>query len=281
MFVNIDCMPSGRLSRHLTTSGPRWAYEGRYLPNRVGLALLLALPSESMQAVLHDLSSEDEAADPLLAPIDPMQEIWAAGVTYVRSREARKSESNVADVYDRVYEAERPELFLKCVGWRVAGPGAKVRIRKDSKWNVPEPELVLVLNRFGEIVGYTAGNDMSSRDIEGENPLYLPQAKIYDGSCAIGPAIMLAEADELVDVTIAMAVHRDERETFSGTSSTSQMKRSFDELSRYLRAEYEVPQGAMLLTGTGIVPPDEFSLAIGDRIRIDVGGLELQNTVAG
>ncbi len=274
-------MPSGRLTRHATSSGPRWAYEGRYLPSRVGLALLLTLPSDSMGAILVDLASDEDANEPLLAPIDPMQEVWASGVTYVRSREARKAESHVADVYQRVYDAERPELFLKSIGWRVVGTNGEVRVRKDSAWNVPEPELVVVFNRFGEIVGYTAGNDVSSRDIEGENPLYLPQAKIYNGSCSVGPAIVLAEAAELGDITIGLAILRDDNEIFSGTTSTSQMKRPFPELARYLLSEYEAPQGVLLMTGTGIVPPDDFSLAIGDRIRINVGPLSLVNTVGG
>ena len=274
-------MPSGRLSRHATPSGPRWAYEGRYLPIRVGLALLLTLPSESMSAILTDLASDEDANEPLLAPIDPMQEVWASGVTYQRSREARKAESHVADVYERVYDAERPELFLKCIGWRAVGTEGSVRIRKDSQWNVPEPELVLVINRFGEIVGYTAGNDVSSRDIEGENPLYLPQAKIYDGSCSVGPAIVLAQADELGDITIGLGIKRNDNEIFSGTTSTSQMRRRFPDLARYLLTEYEAPQGVLLMTGTGIVPPDDFSLAIGDRIRINVGPLSLINMVAG
>jgi len=234
-----------------------------------------------MSAILGDLASDEEANDPLLAPIDPMQEVWAAGVTYVRSREARKAESHVADIYERVYDAERPELFLKSIGWRVVGTNGVVRIRKDSAWNVPEPELVLVINCFGEIVGYTAGNDVSSRDIEGENPLYLPQAKIYDGSCSVGPAIVLAEADELGDVTIGLAIMRNDSELVAGTTSTSQLKRKFPEVVRYLLSEYAVPQGVLLLTGTGIVPPDDFSLAIGDRIRINVGPLSLINTVAG
>jgi 2-dehydro-3-deoxy-D-arabinonate dehydratase len=207
--------------------------------------------------------------------------VWASGVTYLRSREARKSESSVADVYERVYEAERPELFLKSIGWRVAGSGERVRIRKDSKWNVPEPELVLVINHGGEIVGYTAGNDMSSRDIEGQNPLYLPQAKIYDGSCALGPAIVLCSSGELSDVTIGLTIERNDAQIFSGAIRTSQMKRGFDELARYLSAEYRLPQGALLMTGTGIVPPDDFTLSVGDRIRVNVGTLSLQNTVAG
>ena len=274
-------MPNGRLSRHATSAGARWAFDGRYLPNRIGLALLLALPSESMRAILRDLAGEEDAREPLLAPIDPIQEVWAGGVTYLRSREARKAESHVADVYERVYDAERPELFLKSIGWRVVGSGGTVRVRKDAAWNVPEPELVLVVNRFGEIVGYSAGNDMSSRDIEGENPLYLPQAKIYDGSCALGPDIVLTDADELADVPIALTIQRDDADVFAGSVTTAAMKRSFEELARYLRAEYDLPQGALLMTGTGIVPPDDFSLAIGDRIRIDVGPLILQNTVGG
>ncbi|HEY1727523.1 MAG TPA: fumarylacetoacetate hydrolase family protein [Candidatus Baltobacteraceae bacterium] len=234
-----------------------------------------------MGAILGELAVDEEANEPLLAPIDPMQEVWASGVTYVRSREARKAESNVADIYERVYDAERPELFLKCIGWRAVGTNGTVRIRKDSTWSVPEPELVLVINRFGEIVGYTAGNDVSSRNIEGENPLYLPQAKVYDGSCSVGPAIVLAQADELGDVTIGLGIKRNDNEIFSGTASTSQMKRAFPDLARYLLSEYEVPQGVLLMTGTGIVPPDDFSLAIGDRVRVNVGPLSLVNTVAG
>jgi 2-dehydro-3-deoxy-D-arabinonate dehydratase len=274
-------MPAGRLSRHATSSGPRWTYNGRLLPSGIGLAALLALPAENIPAALEKIavSQEEEPSDPLLAPIDPMQEVWASGVTYLRSREARKSESSVADIYERVYEAERPELFLKSIGWRVAGNGERVRIRKDSKWNVPEPELVLVVNHAGEIIGYTAGNDMSSRDIEGANPLYLPQAKIYDGSCALGPAIVLASPTELSDVAIALTIERNEAEVFSGAIRTSQMKRRFSELARYLCAEYRLPHGAFLMTGTGIVPPDDFTLAVGDRVRINVGPLSLQNPV--
>jgi 2-dehydro-3-deoxy-D-arabinonate dehydratase len=234
-----------------------------------------------MSAILGDLTSDEEARDPLLPPVDPMQEVWATGVTYVRSREARKLESQAANVYELVYDAERPEIFFKSIGWRVVGTDGTVRIRKDSAWNVPEPELVLVINRFGEIVGYSAGNDMSSRDIEGANPLYLPQAKVYDGSCSVGPSIVLADADDLGDITIALSVQRDDNEIFSGTANTSQMKRAFADLARYLLTEYQAPQGTLLMTGTGVVPPDDFSLAVGDRIRINVGPLSLQNTVGG
>jgi 2-dehydro-3-deoxy-D-arabinonate dehydratase len=234
-----------------------------------------------MRSILGDLAGEQEAHDPLLAPVDPMQEVWASGVTYVRSREARKVESKTADIYSRVYDAERPEIFFKSIGWRVVGHGANVRIRKDAKWNVPEPELVLVINCFSEVVGYSGGNDMSSRDIEGENPLYLPQAKVYDGSCAVGPGILLADAAELADVAIAMRVSRNGNDAFLGRTSTAQMKRSFEELVRCLLAEYAVPAGALLMTGTGLVPPDDFSLAIGDEISISVGTLALKNTVSG
>lgn len=274
-------MPSGRLTRHATPSGPRWAFDGRYLPGGISLSLLLALSSESLRAILPDLAGDEDASHPLLAPIDPMQEVWASGVTYVRSREARESESTVADVYARVYDAERPELFFKSIGWRVVGPGGTVRIRKDARWNVPEPELVLVINRFGDIVGYAAGNDMSSRDIEGENPLYLPQAKIYDGSCALGPAILLAEAGELRDVTVGLNVRRGDNDVFVGATTTARMKRGLEELARCLSAEYQLPAGVLLMTGTGIVPPDDFSLAVGDSVLIAVGPLTLQTTVAG
>ncbi|MGH7662434.1 MAG: fumarylacetoacetate hydrolase family protein [Vulcanimicrobiaceae bacterium] len=274
-------MPSGRLTRHLTSSGARWAFDGRYLPSGIGLSLLLALSFESMRAILPELAGDEDASDPPLPPLDPMQEVWASGVTYVRSREARKAESKAGDVYALVYDAERPELFFKSIGWRVIGPGGSVRIRKDARWNVPEPELVLVVNRFGAIVGYTAGNDMSSRDIEGENPLYLPQAKIYDGSCALGPAILLAQADELRDVTIGLRVRREDNDVFVGTTSTAQMKRGFDDLAVCLSSEYELPAGVLLMTGTGVVPPDDFSLSIGDGVLITVGPLSLQNDVAG
>ena len=272
-------MARNRLSRHATPAGARWAYEGRYLEDGIDLSLLLALSAEKMHAVLGALPAGERANKRVLAPVDPMQEIWASGVTYLRSRDARKVESNVGDIYERVYLAERPELFMKSIGWRVVADGSAVRIRRDSKWNVPEPELVLVINRFGEIVGFSAGNDVSSRDIEGENPLYLPQAKVYDGSCALGPALVLCDPGELRDLAIALAIDRDGNEVFSGTVRTSQMKRSFDELARYLHAEYALPHGVLLMTGTGIVPPDEFTLAVGDRIRINVGTLTLVNAV--
>jgi 2-dehydro-3-deoxy-D-arabinonate dehydratase len=201
-------------------------------------------------------------------------------VTYLRSREAREAESSMKDVYTRVYEAERPELFFKSVGWRVVGAGAPIRIRRDSRWNVPEPELALVVNAGGEIVGYTIGNDVSSRDIEGENPLYLPQAKVYDGSCAVGPGIVLCDPAGLRELTIQMVVERGARKVFQGETRTSQLKRTPEELVGYLRKELSFPRGAFLLTGTGIIPPGEFSLERGDLVRITIGQMTLENRVA-
>lgn len=219
----------------------------------------------------------EETIGEAMPPIEPTQEVWASGVTYLRSRVEREAESTVADVYAKVYEAERPEIFFKAIGWRVSGPWDKIRIRKDSDWNVPEPELTLVINRFGEIVGYTAGNDVSSRSIEGENPLYLPQAKCYDGSCALGPGIVLGEPG---DTAINLSIHRDGKEVFSGDANTSQMKRRFAELAEYLTKEMSFPFGAFLMTGTGIVPGDGFTLQVDDVVRVTVGELVLENVVA-
>ncbi|NIM74733.1 MAG: fumarylacetoacetate hydrolase, partial [Gammaproteobacteria bacterium] len=215
----------------------------------------------------------------LLAPVDAAQEVWAAGVTYLRSREARVEESQSKDLYEKVYEADRVEVFFKAIGWRVAGHGEAVRIRRDSRWNVPEPELTLVLNGAGDIVGYCAGNDMSSRDIEGENALYLPQAKIYDGSCALGPGILLADPDSLVDLPIRMSIRRGGAVAFQGETSSAQLKRSLEEIAGWLTRELAFPDGVLLMTGTGIVPPDDFSLAVGDTVRIEVGELVLENVV--
>jgi 2-dehydro-3-deoxy-D-arabinonate dehydratase len=216
----------------------------------------------------------------LVAPVEPDQEVWAAGVTYLRSREAREAESRSATVYERVYDAPRPELFLKAVGWRVVGHGAPVRIRQDSRWNVPEPELAILVNGQGEIVGLSAGNDMSSRDIEGENPLYLPQAKIYAGSCGLGPGIEIAAADEMQNLPVTLSIQRGEGVVFQGETSTSQMKRGLQELVDYLFSELAFPHGVWLMTGTGIVPPDDFTLEVGDRVQIQVGSLSLENLVA-
>ena len=209
-----------------------------------------------------------------LAPID-QQEVWAAGVTYKRSREARERESvGAAQFYDLVYSAPRPELFFKATARRVVGPGEPVRVRRDSRWSVPEPELALVLAPDLRIVGYTVGNDMSARDIEGDNPLYLPQAKVYDGACALGPVITLAEAmPRLDDVAIHMTIGRGGKTAFEGTTSLTAMARSFADLIEWLGRENQFPEGVLLLTGTGIVPPDDFALVPGDEVAIDVTGI--------
>ncbi|HMG66147.1 MAG TPA: fumarylacetoacetate hydrolase family protein [Chitinophagaceae bacterium] len=218
----------------------------------------------------------------LEAPINK-QEVWAAGVTYLRSREARMEESKNAgggDFYAKVYDAERPELFFKAPAYRVVGHGHEVRIRKDSKWNVPEPELTLFICSEGSIEGYSIGNDMSSRDIEGENPLYLPQAKSYDGSAAIGPCLFIPESPLYPDSMIRIEIKRIKEIIFSGEISINRMKRKHTELAAYLFRETSFPHGVYLMTGTGIVPPDHFTLNAGDEIEISIDGIgSLINTV--
>lgn len=268
------------LTRHQTDSGPRWAADGHWLPRAFSLNFLLEYPAARAAEVIRGIVSDEPAAGPLLPPIEPGQEVWASGVTYLRSRDARKAESATGDIYQKVYEAPRPELFYKAAGWRVVGPEAAIRVRADSRWNVPEPELTLVINRRGEIVGFTAGNDVSSRDIEGENPLYLPQAKVYNGSCALGPGIRLAAAVELTDVPIGLKIARGGETVFEGETRTSRMKRNFEELAAYLYKELDFPRGAFLMTGTGIVPQESFSLGAGDRVWVAVGGLVLENETA-
>lgn len=211
----------------------------------------------------------------LLAPIGS-QEVWAAGVTYYRSRDARMDESRDsggATFYDRVYDADRPELFFKSTPQRVVAPGGQVRVRRDSRWSVPEPELVLVINAGGEVVGYTAGNDMSARDIEGENPLYLPQAKVYDGSCAIGPGVLFTPDPLPPTTAIRLVIRRAGQVAFEGETTTGQIKRGFDELAGWLFLESTHPVGCYLFTGTGIVPPDAFTLASGDEVAISIDGI--------
>ena len=215
------------------------------------------------------------------APIG-RQEIWAAGVTYFRSKIGRQEEAKSAgggDFYARVYEAERPEIFFKSPAYRAVGPGDKVRIRKDSTWDVPEPELTLVITSSGKIVGYTIGNDMSSRSIEGENPLYLPQAKCYDQSAAIGPCVYVTDRPLPEDTTITLEIHRDKK-VFEGKTEINQIKRRFDELVAYLYKETTFPYGCLLMTGTGIVPPNDFTLQKNDEIRITIEPIgTLINTV--
>ncbi|MFZ1140523.1 MAG: fumarylacetoacetate hydrolase family protein [Candidatus Sulfotelmatobacter sp.] len=226
-------------------------------------------------------SSFDPAT--VLAPV-VSQEVWAAGVTYYRSRNARIDESKDAgggSFYDRVYVAERPELFFKATGRRVVGPGCAVRIRSDAKWSVPEPELTLLISPAGEIVGYTIGNDMSSRDIEGENPLYLPQAKVYDGSCALGPCVLLATEPLNKTTQIQMEIARQGRAVFTGSTTLAELKRDAKELAKFLFRDNSFAQGVFLMTGTGIVPGNDFTLAKGDAIRIHIEGIgTLENYVA-
>ncbi len=218
----------------------------------------------------------------MCAPVE-RQEVWAAGVTYLRSKAARMEESEFsATAYDRVYVAERPEIFFKSLGEKVSARGEPVGIRRDAKWSVPEPELALVLNSRGEIAGYTIGNDMSSRDIEGENLLYLPQAKVYERSCALGPWIHFGASEaEARGWKIRLAIRRNGEQVFAGETSVDQIKRKFTELAEFLFRSQKFPHGAILLTGTGIVPPDSFTLNARDVVKIGISGIgTLENTVA-
>ena len=270
---------------------------------RLGLVANEATVLDLTPAGIVSLQSVLEAADPvallqqaargplprlaladviLRAPVE-RQEVWAAGVTYLRSKAARMEESDFsATAYDRVYAAERPEIFFKALAEKVVATGGNVGIRRDARWSVPEPELALVLNSRGQVVGCTIGNDMSSRDIEGENLLYLPQAKIYDRSCALGPWITLgaSEADARA-WTISIAILRGGQRVFAGETSAGQLKRSFAGLADYLFRSQSFPHGAVLLTGTGIVPPASFTLQAGDVTEITISGVGmLRNTVA-
>lgn len=214
-------------------------------------------------------------ADVTLLPPVERQEVWAAGVTYLRSKTARMEESDFsATAYDRVYDAERPEIFFKALGEKAVGPNAAVGIRGDAKWNVPEPELALVMNAHGRLVGCTIGNDMSSRDIEGENLLYLPQAKVYDRSCALGPWIVLAaDESEIRRWSISVTIERGGRTVFAGSTGVDRIRRSFGDLIGHLWRSQSFPHGVVLLTGTGVVPDESFTLAAGDRVLIDIDGI--------
>tara|TARA_Y100000994_G_scaffold248259_1_gene255575 strand:+ start:174 stop:1031 length:858 start_codon:yes stop_codon:yes gene_type:complete len=244
------------------------------MENEVPKKFLLDLKDKDLPEVaLNDVT--------LLCPIE-MQEVWAAGVTYLRSKDARMEESDFsATAYDRVYDAPRPEIFFKSLPEKVVTCGDKVGIRKDAKWNVPEPELVLIMNSNGDISGYAVGNDMSSRDIEGENLLYLPQAKVYHRSCAIGPWITVgAKEAEAREWEISLNIERAGNKVFEGKVSVNQIKRSFDELSKYMNQSQKFPFGSALLTGTGIVPDDDFTLIEGDTISIYITGIGcLKNSV--
>jgi 2-dehydro-3-deoxy-D-arabinonate dehydratase len=228
-------------------------------------------PASWLRSRLSALEKAGEAREGHTLPPIESQEVWAAGVTYRRSREARMEESEKEkDIYDRVYRAERPELFFKATAHRVIGHGGDVGIRSDSEWNVPEAELALAIGSGGRIFGYSIGNDMSSRSIEGENPLYLPQAKIYDGSCALGPCLLLTDEPLPESTPISIRVAREGRVAFEGATRLSEMKRSPSELADFLFRDNSFPNGCYLLTGTGIVPESEFTLAPGDEIAITI-----------
>ena len=241
---------------------------------------------DDLQSYLeHQIDSAEDSGDKNATPLSPVsgQEIWAAGVTYFRSRDARMAESEQAgggDFYDRVYTAERPELFYKGSARTVADPKSTVHIRADSAWNVPEPELALAIDNSGRIFGYTIGNDMSSRDIEGENPLYLPQAKIYDGSSSLGPGILICNSAIDPSTKISMEIFREGVTIFSGITTVAELKRTPKELVKYLYRHNTFPHGCFLMTGTGIVPPDNFTLQANDHIEITIESIgTLTNTV--
>lgn len=245
------------------------------------------LESDDLLARLTDLTKTDLPARPvsevkLLSPVE-RQEVWAAGVTYLRSKKARMDESEFsASAYDRVYDAERPEIFFKSLPEKTVPTGEDVGIRRDAKWNVPEPELALVINSRGGIVGYTIGNDMSSRDIEGENLLYLPQAKVYDRACAVGPFVVVGVSEEVArGWTIGVEISRNQQVVFKGETSISQIKRTFKDLAGFLCRSQTFPHGAVLFTGTGVVPNDDFTLQSKDVVKITISGIgTLVNPVA-
>ena len=272
LFRVLTADGASRLARGTIADGPQVL-----LPTELSLDAVLGGGPPLSEIASIDGAAVDATAR-IVAPVTT-QEVWAAGVTYLRSRDARVQEAIEATPYDRVYEAERPELFCKCAGWRVRGPGEPIAVRGDSAWDVPEPELTLVLDQQARIVGYTIGNDVSSRTIEGENTLYLPQAKTYDGSCAIGPAIVPATQIE-PPFTIRMTIERDGISVYDATTSTGEMRRSFTELAAYLGRALSFPVGAFLMTGTGIVPDLPFTLEAADVVTIEVDGLgALTNTV--
>ena len=248
---------------------------------------LLRLPADEFRSVVEDaIHKGDEARDgeetaAPLAPIDGETEVWAAGVTYERSEVARREESDTPDIYAKVYKAERPEIFFKANARRVVGPNGTIAVRADSSWDVPEPELAVVINAYGEIVGYCIANDVSSRSIEGENPLYLPQAKVYAGSCALGPGITPAwEVADAYALGIHMSIERDGQKFWEGKTNTGELHRKLDELVACLYREDDFPDGAILCTGTALVPEHPFTLEAGDVVHISIDGLgSLSNTV--
>jgi 2-dehydro-3-deoxy-D-arabinonate dehydratase len=262
-----------------------WMVNGRIHPlDEHMVARCFESPGEEggLNALAALAGTESRPVADLAAPLGDGQEVWAAGVTYESSKFARMAESaEGGDFYAKVYVADRPELFFKATPGRTVGPGEKVRIRQDSRWNVPEPELAVVIAATGRILGFTIGNDMSSRDIEGENPLYLPQAKVYTGSCALGPAIVPADSVDPQNLAITLSIGRDGQRVFRGETSTARMRRRVDDLAGWLFRENQFPHGVVLLTGTGIVPPDDFTLQPGDIVSIEIEHVGiLRNTVA-
>ena len=255
-------------------------HNGEFFSINHSLTDLLSMGMQEARSIIEAANTSVKAPAQLVAPIDSHQEVWACGVTYLRSKVGRMEESDVPDLYSRVYEAERPEIFYKSIGWRVIPNGEPVGIRRDSGWDVPEAEVVLVVNSQQEIFGYTIGNDMSSRSIEGENTLYLPQAKSYEKSCTIGSFIIPSwEIAEAV-FPYTLKIERDGVEVFSESSSSAQMKRGFTQLVDWFFRTLPMPSGAMLFTGTGIVPSADFTLDEGDFVKIDGGVLgHLNNPV--
>ncbi len=237
------------------------------------LAELLTLEKSTLLSTITEALQSSETAEVarLLPPVDALTEVWAAGVTYKRSRAAREEESDQPDVYSRVYDADRPELFFKSVAWRVVGTGEPIGVRSDSAINAPEPEIALVCNSFGEIVGVTICNDVSSRSIEGENPLYLPQAKVYAGSCALGPGFVpIDQIPDIYNLEISVAVKRDGEVIWDGVTSTKEMHRTFEDLVKYLFLQMTFPQGVILSTGTGLVPSMSFNLSTEDEVTVGI-----------
>lgn len=275
--MKIHCLEEGTL---LEKDGGCYAVENGLLER------LFQSKAGEVESILESVKTGNPAVvdGGILPPVPAGTEIWAAGVTYLRSKSARMEEAEKAggDVfYDMVYEAERPELFFKAMGNRAVGAGEAIRVRQDSSWDVPEPELTLAINAGGEIFGFTVGNDVSSRSIEGENPLYLPQAKVYRGSCAVGPCLLLGRDALKADAVIKLTISRAGEFVFNDSTDLTQLKRSFEELVEFLYRELDFPNGAMLMTGTGLVPGSDFTLTSGDVVAIEIEGLGiLENVVA-
>jgi 2-dehydro-3-deoxy-D-arabinonate dehydratase len=266
------------LTRHHTDRGPRWAVDGRFLPDTFDVRLLLSLRLESVREFLNSSVTNEKAIGVLLPPLEDTHEVWGNGVVSARPGQSRRADA-ASEADERRYAAQRPLLFFKSIGWRVRGHQQPIRVRDDSAWNVPGAALTLVVNRYAEIIGYTAGNDVAARTLENENPLYLAQARIYNGACALGPGIELRDVDEARDLTITLDVRRAARSVLHGEARVSQINRALEDLVDYLVRELDFPHGVFLLTNTPIVLPADFTLSIGDRVTISVGALMLENEV--